>query len=274
MSAIAAAEGGRHVITGHASRRISAFEAFGAHPWLTMNSAYDGESCPDNSMAQQIRTEYERTPVMPLHSIEQRYDGEGADAECLADQFLWSALGGGVGHSYGHGLVWTFSPGWNDPGAGINSAAARIHTNAAKLMRSRRFWTFSPDYAHTVVISGFGSGASTVATARASSGQTVMAYVPDAGTSISVDMTRISGARANAWWFDPMTATSTPIGTFATSGTAQFVSPSESSVLVLDDASTNLPPPGSRDISVLDPAAPPGGSHEAPHRPVPHKRPR
>jgi hypothetical protein len=175
MSALAAADTSHQLITGHAGRHVSAFESFGAHPWLTLNSAYDGETCPDDSIADQIRTEFQRTPVMPLHSIEQRYDAEGADADCLAAQFLWSALGGGVGQSYGNGLVWNFSPGWNDPGSGINSPTARVHTNAAKLVRSRRFWLFAPDYAHTVVTSGFGSGSSTVATARSRVAVTVAA---------------------------------------------------------------------------------------------------
>ena len=273
MSALAAADTSHQIITGHASRHVSAFEAFGAHPWLTMNSAYDGETCPDDSIAAQIRTEYQRTPVRPLHSIEQRYDAEGADADCLAAQFLWSALGGGVGQSYGHGLVWNFSPGWNEPGSGINSPIARVHTNAAKLVRSRRFWLLSPDYAHTVVTSGFGSGSSTVATARASSGETVMSFVPDEGTILTVDMTRIAGSQATGWWFDPISATATAIGTFPTSGTAQFVSPAASVVLVLDNASLNLPPPGSGDIAGGPPAGPPGGSHPSPNRPVPHKRP-
>jgi hypothetical protein len=274
MSALAAADTSHQLITGHASRHVTAFEAFGAHPWLTLNSAYDGETCPDDSMADQIRTEFQRTPVKPLHSIEQRYDGEGADADCLAAQFLWSALGGGVGQSYGNGLVWNFSSGWNDPGSGINSPIASVHTNSAKLVRSRRFWLFSPDYAHTVVLSGFGSGTSTVATARASDGETVMSFVPDEGTSLTVDMTRIAGTQATAWWFDPISATATSIGSFPTSGTAQFVSPAPSAVLVLDNAALNLPPPGSADI-VGTPGGPPGGptggSKPAPHRPVHRK---
>ena len=276
MSALAAADTSHQLITGHAGRHVSAFESFGAHPWLTLNSAYDGETCPDDSIADQIRTEFQRTPVMPLHSIEQRYDAEGADADCLAAQFLWSALGGGVGQSYGNGLVWNFSSAWNDPGSGINSPLASVHTNSAKLVRSRRFWLVAPDYAHAVVISGFGSGTSTVATARASDGETIMSFVPDAGTHLTVDMTRISGAQAAAWWFDPITATATSIGSIPTSGSMQFVSPAASAVLVLDNASLNLPPPGSADIVGAPPGGtpggPPGGSKPAPHRPVHRKR--
>jgi len=267
MSAIALADTSRQIITGHAGRHVSAFQGFGTHAWLTMNSAYDGESCPDDTMAAQIATEYQRAPVRPLHSIEQKYDSEGADAICLADQFLWIALGGGVGQSYGNGYVWDFIPGWNDPGTGINSPIARVHTNAAKLVRSRRFWLFAPDTAHTVVTAGFGSGASTVATARASNGETVMAYVPDSGARITVDMTKVSGARATAYWYDPVVDAATVIGTFATTGTMEFVAPGAARVLVLDDAAQAFPPPGLKDAAV----SVQGGLHQTPNRPVPRK---
>jgi hypothetical protein len=247
MSAITAADAHRHLITGHAGRHVSGFQGFGTHSWLTLNSAYDGESCPDDTMADQIATEYERHPTRPLLSIEQRYDQEGATPECLADQFLWIALGGGVGQSHGNGSVWSFSSGWNDPGVGINSPSALVHTNAAKLVRSRRYWLFAPDLAHTVVTAGYGSGASTVSTARASNGETVMAYVPLSGTVLTVDMSQISGPRATAYWYDPLAGAATLVGTFGTSGSREFVSPGDAQVLVLDNATFRLPAPGSGD---------------------------
>jgi hypothetical protein len=247
MSALSAADTGRHIITGHAGRHVSAFQGFGTHAWLTMNSAYDGESCPDDSMAAQIATEYARTPVKPLLSIEQLYDQEGATGPCLANQFLGIALGGGVGQSHGNGVVWDFAATWNSPGAGINSPIARVHTNAAKLVRSRPYWLFAPDYAHTTVTAGYGSGASAVATARATTGETIMAYVPVSGTVITVNMTKISGSSATAYWYDPSADAATLIGTYATIGTRSFASPGTARVLVLDDASKGYPLPASGD---------------------------
>ena len=248
MSAITQAEAGRHLITGHADRGVTAFEAFGAHGWLTMDSAYDGDTCPDDSMADQIRTETQRTPALPVFSIEQRFDAEGADTTCLADQYLWAALGGGVGHSYGNGYIWPFVDGW-DTESGIDSEGATVQANAGKLVRSRRFWMFIPDDAHESVVAGYGSGASTVATARASTGETIMAYAPVGGTQTTVDMGRLSGARATAYWYDPATGVATSLGTFGTRGEVDFVSPGDARVLVLDDASRGLPVPGSRDAA-------------------------
>jgi hypothetical protein len=212
-----------------------------------MNSAYDGESCPDSSMAAQISTEYARHPALPLLSIEQRYDEERATAPCLADQFLWSALGGGVGQTYGNGSVWKFAAGWNAPGTGVNSPLALVHTNAAKLVRSRRFWLFAPDYAHAVVTAGSGIGVATVAASRASTGETVMAYIPVSGTVVTVDMTKLSGATATAFWYDPTTGVATRIGSFPTKGQRSFTSPGSALALVLDDASLGFKTPGSSD---------------------------
>ena len=247
MSALTIADTGRQLVTGHAGRHVSGFQGFGTHAWLKLNSAYDGESCPDSSMAAQIATEYARTPVQPLISIEQMYDQEGGTGPCLADQYLWIGLGGGVGQSHGNGVVWDFASTWNSPGAGINSSIAHVHTNSAKLVRSRKFWLFAPDYAHAVVTAGYGSGTSTVATARAATGETIMAYVPVSGTVVTVDMTKISGSSANAYWYDPSGDTSTLIGTYATMGTRTFASPGTARALVLDDASKGYPPPASGD---------------------------
>ena len=49
-----------------------------------------------------------------------------------------------------------------------------------------------------------------------------------------------------AWWFDPRTGKATAAGTFATEGSKDFTPPAEGDwVLVLDDASQQLPAPGS-----------------------------
>ena len=249
MSGIAAQDTGHKLMTGHAGRGVSAFEAFGTHSWLKLNTAYDGDSCPDDTMVDQIEAEYARTPVMPLLSIEQRFDQEGASEVCIADQYLWAALGGAVGHSYGNGYVWTFAPGWESE-IGIDSPLAKVHTNSAKLIRSRRYWLLEPDTTHDVVTSGYGSGTSTVATSRASTGESVMAYVPEGGTRITVDMRRLSGTSAIAYWYDPESGAATPVGTFPTVGQLEFVSPGDARVLVLDDVARRFPPPGSRDAAV------------------------
>jgi hypothetical protein len=106
-----------------------------------------------------------------------------------------------------------------------------------------------------VVIAGYGSGVSTVATSRASNGETVMAYLPNSGTGITVDMTKLSGTDATAYWYDPVADLATLIGHFPTFGSLQFTSPGAARVLILDDTSKNFPPPAAAD-AVFDPGPP------------------
>ncbi len=58
-------------------------------------------------------------------------------------------------------------------------------------------------------------------------------------------LSKISGAQAQAWWYDPRTGETSAADTFPTSGTWELTPPAEGDwVLVLDDASRKLPPPG------------------------------
>jgi hypothetical protein len=80
---------------------------------------------------------------------------------------------------------------------------------------------------------------------RESTGKAMIAYIPGARMTPTVDMTKISGSTANAWWYDPRSGAATAIGTYSTSGTRTFT-PADTNdwVLVLDDASQNYGPPG------------------------------
>ena len=74
-----------------------------------------------------------------------------------------------------------------------------------------------------------------------------MVYVP-AGRAFTVRMTKVSGARVNAWWFNPRTGKATAIGTFDNTGDRVFTPPDAGEmldwVLVLDDASKKFGAPG------------------------------
>ena len=74
-----------------------------------------------------------------------------------------------------------------------------------------------------------------------------MVYAP-VGRPFKVRMDKITGGKVNAWWFNPRDGAATLIGAFANVGEREFVSPYRGElidwVLVLDDASKNLPPPG------------------------------
>ena len=86
-----------------------------------------------------------------------------------------------------------------------------------------------------------------VLAATASDGSYAFIYTP-ASRTLTVDLTRISGGQAKAWWYNPRTGQPTEIGTFPTSAKQDFTPPDPGEmidwVLVLDDATKNYPPPG------------------------------
>jgi hypothetical protein len=118
-------------------------------------------------------------------------------------------------------------------------------------MRSREFWLLVPDTKNSVLVSGYGSGSTLSVAARATDGQTIIAYVPNGNAAtITIDMTKITSAidTAKCWWLNPSTGATTLIGTFATSGTQNFTPPDSNDwVLVIDDADANLVAPGGSD---------------------------
>jgi hypothetical protein len=71
-----------------------------------------------------------------------------------------------------------------------------------------------------------------------------MAYIPTQRT-VTVHVAQVSGASANVWWFNPRTGLATAAGVYPTAGPQTFMPPDQNDwVLVLDDASLNLPAPG------------------------------
>jgi hypothetical protein len=113
------------------------------------------------------------------------------------------------------------------------------------LFRSRHWHALVPDTQHTVLTGGYGSsGQSNYATAAyASDGSSIIAYFPTS-RSFTVSGSRLTGPSMIAWWYNPATGVATQIGTFATTGTHSFTSPSPDSVLVLDSATIAFSPPG------------------------------
>jgi hypothetical protein len=104
----------------------------------------------------------------------------------------------------------------------------------------------SPDLNQTVVTNGGGAYPGTITALRATDGETVIVYLPGGTRDPTVVMSQISGGKAKAWWFNPRTGGHTLIGTYPiTSGNRTFTLPDGNDwVLVLDDASKNLAPPG------------------------------
>ena len=126
----------------------------------------------------------------------------------------------------------------------LSSAGSTTTAYLGRLFTSRAFYMLVPDQGHTVLTAGFQSGTTCAAAARASDGSSVIAYIPTRRT-VTINLSQIAGTSARAWWFNPRTAEATLINTYPTTGSTTFTSPDANDwVLVLDNASLNLPAPG------------------------------
>lgn len=214
---------------------------------LDINSLYTYGS--PQSMAQRA---YNST--RPFIFQEGYYENEHGTSVVAQDaQAMITYLGGGlIGHLFGSCPLWNFGaqPGWcgsqfpfNSWQNNLNSTGSISQGNIARLMRSRKWWAFVPDYANAVVTSSKGSEMTYHATARETAGETVMVWALDTN-QITVNMTKIGGTQARAWWFNVDDGTYTDLGTLSTTGSRSFIPPGPRRVLVLDDASLGLAAPG------------------------------
>jgi len=229
----------RHLFSAHCDPEHSAVDDFAGGRWLDFNTTYTYQIVHEKLLA-----DYSRVPVMPFILIESSYEGEHNASEVqIRRQAYWAVLCGGVGHIMGNRPIWLFDPGWQ-AAMDLPGSVGMMHWG--ELFRSRSWYDLVPDPKHEVVTSGLGEfrGLDYLAAARTADGSTVIAYMPTSRT-VAVEMSKISGSQARAWWFDPRTGKATKIGEFATSASREFTPPADGDwALVLDDASKGLPAPG------------------------------
>lgn len=235
-----------HLMTAHNARGQAAVDPWPNETWLDLNNIYTSGADAAEALQQ-----YNRVPFKPFFLIEAGYENEGSDGSGLRSQAYTTVLSGGYqGHLFGNCPIWAFAAGVSafcspsDWKGQLNSEGSRTLALVGRLFASRAFHKLVPDQDHTVVTAGFASPVTI--TARANDGSSVFAYMPT-GHSVTVNMTKVSGASANAWWFDPRTGAATSAGSaLPTTGSRVFAAPSSGDwVLVLDDASLNLDAPGS-----------------------------
>jgi hypothetical protein len=168
-------------------------------------------------------------------------------------QTLITILGGGlIGAVYGCCPLWSFGAGtdWCDSGSApyntwkdaLGAPGSVSQGNIGKLLRSRKWWSFIPDYTNVVVTSNKGTEMNYHATARENTGETVMVWCPDTA-QVTVNMTKVSGTNAKAWWYNLSDASASLIGVYATTGMRNFT-PRVRQVLVLDNADLGFAAPG------------------------------
>ncbi len=242
----------RHLMTAHSEPESYAATHWPGEAWLTINNLYTYST----TLYGESLTAYQSAPVMPFFMIESAYENEhNSTPQSLRAQAYWPVLMGGMGHIFGNCPIWNFgsttafcSGSWT---ANLGSAGSKSMMYVQQIFNSRPWYMLVPDVNHTALTAGYGTYGSTsyVVAARASNGATIMAYLPSA-RQVTVDLARVSGASANAWWFNPGTGAASSAGTFPTSGPQTFTPPGSGDwVLAVDDAAWRFRAPGSPPVS-------------------------
>ena len=228
----------RHIFSAHCHPENSALDQYAQEGWVDLNTTYTY-----NIVHGMLLRDYQRTPPTPFVLIESTYEGEhNASAVQIRRQAYWAILSGATGQFMGNRPIWLFDPGWE---AALDYVGSQDMTRLKELFTSRPWYQLVPDDKHEVVVDGLGEfrGLDYLAAARTTDGATVIAYMPTS-REITVDMTKVAGKEAKAWWFDPRTGKSHSIGTVPTSGKHKFAPPGEGDwVLLLDDATRGLRAP-------------------------------
>jgi len=229
----------RHLFTAGSEPEYSAVDRYSAGGWLNLNSTYTY-----GIVHQKLLADYNRIPVMPYFLLETTYEGEhNASPVQIRRQAYWAILCGAVGQFFGNLPIWAFNPGWEKA---MEAMGSQDMVRLKALFTSRPWYELIPDQKHEVVIDGLGefNGLDYLAAARTVDGGTVIAYLPTRRI-LTVDLSKMAGTAVRAWWYNPHTGKADPAGRFPIGAKQKFAPPAEGDwVLVLDDASRTLPPPG------------------------------
>ena len=223
-----------HLFTSHCHPTNSSRDHWEGESWLDINTvytynwlAYVHQKCLNN---------YQRTPVMPCFLFETAYEKEHkyTPAQIRAEMY-WGWLFTIAGQQFGNGKIWMFADGWKDE---LNAVGSWDEFRLKKLVDSQNWTLLVPDFKHEVVIDGIGEKENYVACARAHNGETIITYLPENASPITVDMSKISGEKAKVWYYNPRTGKSEILGMFETKGKRVFEKPDLNDwVLIIEDAS-------------------------------------
>lgn len=232
----------RQLTTYHAASTHSSTDVWPADErWLDVSMVYSyfrgfnkawNKNQPD--IYEVSHAEFAKIPVRSFFLGESTYEGEHGDwgsALQARKQAYWCVLGGGFGHAYG-------SPNWNMP-ANWREVLELPGANSLKhlrtLLESLPWWKLVPDVKNVVAVDGRGPFATNdyAVTALADNGAFALSYLPSR-RPLTLDLSKLSGERIAASWFNPRTGESNRIGEFADKKHQTFEPPSDRDwVLVL-----------------------------------------
>lgn len=219
----------RHLISAHNTRGQMAVSPWPGASWLNVNNTYSTYA----ATYQAAQSAYNLSPPKPFFQVEGYYENEHAmTTQQLRAQAYWTVLSGGMGFIFGNCPAWgvgspaaSFCSGANpDWKSQLNGPGSTGMMYAQQVFSAHAWQNLAPDWSHTLVTAGYGAfGAADYATAaRTPDGTLGMAYLPTRRT-VTVDMSRFSGA-VTARWYDPSNGAYSAItgSPFAATGTQPF----------------------------------------------------
>jgi hypothetical protein len=248
--------GGSQLVSYHGSGGTSSSTWFHKDAWLDFNSIQSGHGWAAKTY-RFVTQDYEQTPAKPTVDMEPPYENHPTaskrriDSHQVRQGAYWAMLAGAAGHGYGAlDLFYLYKDTDGPfPRDGFQSwRKAMAYEGARQVGFLRRLFELRPWHQlvpdQSVVASGQAEGDDHIQAARADDGSFLIAYLPR-GNQVGIHMNKIAGKSVKAQWYDPREGTWREIGSFANTGTREFVAPSTGEqndwVLVLEDAGRNYP---------------------------------
>jgi hypothetical protein len=255
-------DGGRHLITYHPSGDRGSSEWFQHDAWLAFNLEQSGHGHRDGPNYEMIAKDYNLTPTKPVIDGEPRYENHPVawrpdelgwfDAYDVRQAAYWAVFAGAAGHTYGCNDIWQFKTSVSHPMSlargewtgSLNLPGAGQMQYLRRLIESRPYFSRFPDQSLLPAMQSEGADHMQVTTGDGYA----FIYFPS-GKPAAVVFDRVSKGTVRAWWFDPRTGTSEPIGSYDARVERVFTPPGSPMrgndwVLVLDDAAKKFGPPG------------------------------
>jgi hypothetical protein len=230
---------GEQIFTVHNGRFNSGLDEYPGDKWIDLNSTY----ADYQTAAQYLLNDYERN--YPFYFIEGTYENSKTTALYIRSQMYTPVLMGSEGYFYGNEQEYPFETGWQNPSV-LESQGSQDLARSGRFFRTRAWYDLQPDIAHSFLISGSGNLQTRdyAPAAVTSDGITGIVYTPD-NRPLVIDLTRITGKESHGWWYQPSTGAAEDLGIIADADSVTFNPPAAGDwLLVLDNASTNLPAPG------------------------------
>jgi hypothetical protein len=230
-------DGGAHLVTFKPDPAPYSSSFIHEEKWLDFNSMQTWKSV--ELIYPFVTKDYDLTPVKPVLMAEGAYE-EGSEYGFdvtplwVRRQAYYSYLAG-AHHTYGHNDSWRVLATWKQaldaPGAVQMGILRRIFE------ARKEWWYLVPD--QTIFVEGGQTEGQVLhLSSRHSDGKWLMVYLADPAT-FAIDRSKFTaGPRANAFWIDPRTGDSLPIGAIPDTGVGRFTTPDgwEDALLIVEAA--------------------------------------